>query len=77
MNCCHHSAFYAEFSFNTLANGARQFVVQEALDTTLWLGASYCSWLTPITTVISSSEAGAEMITFLTDPPKCFSASDF
>ena len=29
--------------------GARQFVVQEALDTTLWLALSYSVWFTPHT----------------------------
>src|SRR4051812_4439979 len=51
-------------SFSTLATGARQLVVQDALDTMWCLAASYFSWLTPITMVMSSPLAGAEMITF-------------
>ena len=48
-------------SLITLARGARQFVVQEALETTCRLG-SYFSWFTPITNMGASAE-GAEMIT--------------
>jgi len=48
----------------TLARGARQLVVQDALDTTLWLLGSYLSWLTPITNMGASAE-GAEITTFL------------
>src|SRR6058998_1124321 len=52
-----------KLSFTTLARGARQFVVQEALDTMLCLAGSYLSWFTPITIVMSSFLAGAEMMT--------------
>src|SRR5581483_1068605 len=55
-------------SCSTLTMGARQFVVQEALEITLCLAASYLSSFTPRTMVTSSLVAGAEMMTFLTDP---------
>ena len=43
----------------------------------MWcLSASYFSWLTPMTMVMSSLEAGAEMMTFLAPACRCFSASD-
>src|SRR6202044_3206127 len=51
-------------SLSTLAIGPRQFVVQDALEMMFWL-PSYLSSLTPSTIVMSSSVAGAEMITFL------------
>ena len=50
----------------TLARGARQLVVQEALETTVRL-LSYLSWFTPITNIGASAE-GAEMMTFLAPP---------
>jgi hypothetical protein len=62
----------------TCTTGARQLVVQLAFDTMLCLAASYFSWLTPMTTVMSSPFAGAEMITFLAPAARCpfaFSAS--
>ena len=62
-------------SSRTLAIGARQFVVHEALEIMLWFVGSYLSWLTPITIVTSSSVAGAEMITFFAPPAMCFFAS--
>src|SRR3954468_17436812 len=62
-------------SWMTFAIGARQLVVQEALEMTLCLDGSYLSSLTPSTTVTSSFFAGAEMITFLTGPRRCFLAS--
>src|SRR5437867_13417696 len=65
-------------STRTLATGARQFVVQEALETTLWLLGPYLSSLTPITIVRSSPFAGAAMMTFLGPAGRCalaFSAS--
>src|SRR3954454_7938401 len=63
-------------SLRTFANGARQLVVQEALEMTWWLSRSYAvSKLTPRTTVMSGSVAGAEMTTFLTLPPRCLAAS--
>jgi len=39
-------------------------VVQEALEITLCLAGSYLSLFTPITTVMSSFLAGAEIMTF-------------
>ena len=48
----------------TLAIGARQFVVHDALEMMVWFAASYLSSLTPRTIVKSSSLAGAEMMTF-------------
>src|SRR5665213_3996264 len=58
-------------SWITFTTGARQFVVQDAFEMTLCFAASYLSSLTPSTTVRSSFEAGAEMITFLTVEPRC------
>merc|ERR1719341_1455517 len=55
-----------KLSLITLAKGARQLVVQEALDTT-WRLLSYFSWLTPITNMGASAD-GAEMITFFAPP---------
>ena len=51
-------------SLMTLASGPRQFVVHEALEMMFWL-PSYLSSFTPMTMVMSSSVAGAEMMTFL------------
>src|ERR1700730_6379118 len=65
-------------SLMTLTTGARQLVVQLALEMMLCLAASYLSSLTPRTTVMSSLVAGAEMMTFLTVLPRwafAFSAS--
>ena len=53
-------------SCNTLAIGATQLVVQEALESTLCCEGSYLSSLTPSTTVRSSPVAGAEMTTLRT-----------
>src|SRR5438874_2981005 len=50
-------------SCRTLATGARQFVVQDALETMVCRRGSYLSSLTPITIVRSSFLAGAEMTT--------------
>src|SRR6188474_2492269 len=52
-------------SFSTFATGARQFVVHEAFETTWCFLGSYLSSFTPITSVMSSFFAGAEMMTFL------------
>jgi hypothetical protein len=51
-------------SIRTLARGTTELVVQEALEMMSWLAGSYFSWLMPMTMVMSSSLAGAEMITF-------------
>src|SRR5258705_13132833 len=62
----------------TLTTGARQLVVQLALEMMLCLDASYLPSLTPRTMVMSSLLAGAEMMTFLTVLPRwalAFSAS--
>src|SRR6188472_4756410 len=58
-------------SLSTLAIGARQLVVHDALEMTWWLAGSYSSWLTPITMVMSSLEAGAEMMTLLAPASMC------
>jgi hypothetical protein len=54
----------------TLAMGARQLVVQEALETTR-LDALREPWLTPITNIGVLSLAGAEMMTFFAPPLMC------
>src|SRR4051812_43674188 len=64
-----------KFSSSTFAIGATQFVVHEALEMMWWFAASYASWLTPMTMVMSSSVAGAEMMTFLAPPAMCLPAS--
>jgi len=48
---------------STEATGARQFVVQLAVDITEWIAGSYLSELTPITIVRSAPLAGALIIT--------------
>src|SRR5580704_9885281 len=62
-------------SWSTLATGAKQLVVQDAFEMMLCLVRSYLSSLTPITMVMSSPVAGAEMMTFFTGPRRCFLAS--
>src|ERR1700687_655627 len=64
-----------KLSLTTLAIGARQFVVQEALEMMWCLAGSYFSSFTPSTTVRSSFFAGAEMMIFFTVPRRCFFAS--
>ena len=54
-----------KLSLITLARGARQLVVQEALDTTV-MSLWYLSWLTPITNIGASAD-GAEMMTWIVD----------
>src|SRR5699024_4842061 len=57
-------------SLRTLVMGARQLVVQDALETTFMSGV-YLSRFTPQTKVgVSLSFAGAEMTTFLAPPLK-------
>jgi len=56
-----------QLSWTTLATGARQLVVHEALETTFMLEAYFC-WLTPMTKIGTSSLGGAEMMTFLAPP---------
>lgn len=52
----------------TLVMGARQLVVQDALDMTSAPPFSYSSWLTPMTYIGVASLGGAEMNTFLAPP---------
>src|SRR5438270_11064006 len=63
-----------KLSLITLATGARQLVVQEALEIMLCLAGSYLFSFTPRTMVMSSFLAGAEMMTFFTGPRRCFLA---
>merc|ERR1719498_631775 len=51
-------------SLRTLVIGARQLVVQEALETTFMSGV-YSLWLTPTTKIGDASFGGAERTTFL------------
>src|SRR4051812_7207184 len=62
-------------SWATFANGARQFVVHDALEMTSCLSLSYWSSLTPSTIVRSGSVAGAEITTFFAPASRCFAAS--
>merc|ERR1712178_407471 len=55
-----------KLSLITLARGARQLVVQEAL-LMMFMSGLYSSWLTPITNM-GASALGAEMITFFAPP---------
>ena len=57
-------------SFSTFAIGARQFVVQDALEMTECFAASYTESLTPMQIMASASPLGAEMITFLAPPSR-------
>src|SRR5260370_35231351 len=51
-----------KLSCSTLAMGARQLVVQDALDTTV-MSLVITAWFTPYTTVASTPSAGAEIST--------------
>merc|ERR1719261_607487 len=62
-------------SWMTLARGARQLVVHEALERTL-MSAVYAVWLTPMTNIGASAD-GAEMITFFAPPLRCIEAFSF
>src|SRR5271165_3062501 len=64
-----------KLSLMTFAIGARQLVVQEALEITLCFAGSYLSSLTPNTMVMSSLVAGAVMMTFFSGPRRCCFAS--
>merc|ERR1719356_205586 len=64
------------FSCTTLVKGAKQFVVQDAFDTTVSEDL-YSVWFTPTTYIGTASLGGAEMITFLAPPPRCNSAFSF
>src|SRR4051794_39940256 len=59
----------------TFANGARQFVVHDALEMTSCLSLSYWSSLTPSTIVRSGSVAGAEITTFFAPASRCLAAA--
>src|SRR3954466_8309639 len=59
-------------SFITLASGARQLVVQEALE--MMASPLYFWWLTPNTNIGVSSLDGADMITFFAPALMCFCA---
>ncbi len=58
------------FSRMILATGARQLVVQEALETIVCRAGSYLSSLTPMQIVMSSPLAGAVITTFLAPPAR-------
>src|SRR5215813_8504738 len=60
-----------KLSRRTLATVARQFVVQEALETSSCLAGSYFCSLPLRTTVMSGSLAGAVMMTFLAPAWRC------
>src|SRR5690606_11911384 len=57
-------------SWMTLASGARQLVVHEALDTIAW--PAYSWWFTPNTNIGVSSLDGADWITFFAPASRCF-----
>merc|ERR1719159_1620829 len=60
------------FSLMTLTRGARPLVVHEAQETT-FISVWWSSWLTPTTMVgVSTSFAGAEIMTFFAPPCTCF-----
>jgi hypothetical protein len=61
-------------SSRTFASGARQFVVQDALEMMV-CEPSYASSFTPMTTVRSGSVAGAEMTTFFAPASRCLLAA--
>ncbi len=58
-------------SCNTLATGAKQFVVQDAFE--IMVSPLYDLSLTPYTNIGVSSLEGADIITFLAPAAKCFS----
>src|SRR5258708_21565676 len=60
-------------SFSRVAIGARQLVVQEPLETTIW-SLVRVSWLTPYTMVASALSAGAETSTRLAPAVRCAEA---
>merc|ERR1719473_137839 len=63
-----------KLSLITLASGARQLVVHDALEMTCIVLGSYFSSLTPMTNMGASGD-GAEMTTFLAPPSMCFDAA--
>ena len=60
-----------KLSSSTFAKGARQFVVQEAFEMMWCSSLLYWSSFTPMTMVMSSFLAGAEMTTFLAPASRC------
>src|SRR5204862_459768 len=64
-----------QLSSTTFTTGTRQFVVHEAFERTWCFAGSYVWWFTPITIVMSSPLAGAEMTTFFAPAARCLSAS--
>ena len=64
-----------KLSTSTLAIGARQLVVQLALEMTSCLALSYISSLTPRQMVTSGPLAGAEMMTFWAPASRCLAAA--
>ena len=60
-----------KLSSRTFATVARQLVVQEAFETSSCLTGSYLPSLTPSTTVMSGSLAGAVITTFLAPACRC------
>src|SRR6516165_6464551 len=64
-----------KLSCSTLAIGATQFVVHDALEMMSCRAGSYASSFTPSTIVTSSPVAGAEMTTLLAPASRCLRAS--
>src|SRR5256884_6243656 len=62
-------------SSTIFTTGTRQFVVHEAFESTWCFAGSYFWWFAPITIVMSSPLAGAEITTFLAPAARCLSAS--
>src|SRR6266511_5046163 len=65
------------FSCSTLATGARQFVVHDALEITVFYAGSNIFSFTPMQIVRSASFDGAEMITCSTPLRRCREAFSF
>lgn len=63
-----------KLSWRTFATGAKQFVVQDALEIILWATGSYFSSFTPSTIVKSISLPGALTSTFLAPAVMCLLA---
>src|SRR5690606_31808002 len=59
-------------SLSTLATGARQLVVHEALE--MMASPLYLAWFTPYTNIGVASLDGADMITFFAPASMCFCA---
>src|SRR6266550_137718 len=59
----------------TFTIGTRQFVVHDALEMMVCFDESYLSLLTPMTMVMSSPLAGAEISTFFAPHSMCFRAA--